>query len=487
MLDACVNAPTPEFCLEHPTDIACPTYPPTPEFCLAHPEYPTCPKTPPVCTLPKILDPITNTCETPSKTCVAPKEYSYLLNACVNAPTPEFCLAHPTDATCPTPEICLALPNFPGCPLVDPTKNPPIVTVTATPSSIKSGETSTISWTSTNTTSTAPCNAGTGNGTGASGSFKTGALTKSMSYTVSCTGANGKSSGNAFVIVDTSGLNTCKNTANNPPLCTTLNGTCINGAKNPDICTDFSQTVPPVNPNDSKIKISACKIIDANPLTYTTEEQRELDELLRKFYLLASTLKTQGDLTLAYREIEEYKALVSQVKNITTQCYNQIDGPEVNGIRPNKSAYRDAGGVTAQFGNPWFKYTDRGSYLPSTTEIISSCKYCEPNDTGSSYYCSGDMASSKIPFCEPNGKETRALGNNSRYYNAFGVPAFSVLGTVSPTTAYNVWTTGFKLASLYVNPMLGILSWTKNAPTANPGPTIRKANLKDFEKILNIW
>ena len=80
----------------------------------------------------------------------------------------------------------------------------PSVTVTATPSSIKSGETSTITWTSVNTTSCTLSGGGlTGTGTENKVGVKTGALTKSMSYTVSCTGANGRNSGNVTVFVDT--------------------------------------------------------------------------------------------------------------------------------------------------------------------------------------------------------------------------------------------------------------------------------------------
>jgi hypothetical protein len=74
----------------------------------------------------------------------------------------------------------------------------PTVVVTASPSSVESGASSTINWTSTNTTS---CDAGDGNGTDTSGSFSTGPLLDSKSYTVVCTGANGMSSGNVFVNV----------------------------------------------------------------------------------------------------------------------------------------------------------------------------------------------------------------------------------------------------------------------------------------------
>ena len=90
--------------------------------------------------------------------------------------------------------------------------NYPEVTVTAQSQNILSGESTEISWVSKNTTS---CNAGKGNGTGVTGSFKTGALTSTKSFSVSCTGPNGTGGGNVIVYVG----NSCPNGAYNPPTC----------------------------------------------------------------------------------------------------------------------------------------------------------------------------------------------------------------------------------------------------------------------------
>ncbi len=74
----------------------------------------------------------------------------------------------------------------------------PTLLVLANPSSVSSGGSSVISWTSTNTTS---CNAGVGNGTGVSGSFNTGPLTKGKSFAISCTGNSGDVSFYTYVRV----------------------------------------------------------------------------------------------------------------------------------------------------------------------------------------------------------------------------------------------------------------------------------------------
>lgn len=121
----------------------------------------------------------------------------------------------------------------------------PIVNISASPSFVEKGMTSTISWNSNNTDS---CFTGDGNPTTTSGSFNTGAINKPRSYSIVCTGKYGTSSGNTFVGINNySGYdqNQCDNGADNPILCTTLNGKCLNGAINPDMCDDFTSTNNP--------------------------------------------------------------------------------------------------------------------------------------------------------------------------------------------------------------------------------------------------
>ncbi|NVN96664.1 hypothetical protein HXX01_00180 [Candidatus Nomurabacteria bacterium] len=369
--------------------------------------------------------------------------------------------------------------NPPLCMLVE--FKIPVITVTA-PETIDYDKTAFISWTSTNTSS---CEAGTGNGTGVNGSFTTPALKVSKSFTVTCIASSGlgRMAKTVFIIVkdapaDTTGGDSTK------PQCSDGKDNNDNGLideKDPKchmggvlsgeyVPTNDSESVAPIEKDTGP---SICKIIDANPLTYTDAEQRELDELLRKFYLLASTLKTDSDLSLAYREIEEYKALVEQVKYLTNQCYDQIKDPAYTGPK-------------IQFGNPWFKYDSRGSYLPSSVVLESSCKYCEPN-IKNGLYC-GNLPQTKdqtVPFCEPNGKELRASGNYARYMNQFGIPAFGtpnrVVNTGNPLTG---WT---KAALTYINPVAGVISWIWPKHFQSPGPTLQYTNLQDFEKILNVW
>lgn len=74
----------------------------------------------------------------------------------------------------------------------------PVVTLTATPSSIANGETSHLSWSSTNSTS---CISPGGVVAGVIGGFTTPALAATTTYTVTCTGAEGSASRSVTVTV----------------------------------------------------------------------------------------------------------------------------------------------------------------------------------------------------------------------------------------------------------------------------------------------
>jgi len=76
--------------------------------------------------------------------------------------------------------------------------NLPTVSITANPASVAVGESSIISWVSTDATS---CMKDDGTEVEISGSFDTGFLTESRSYSIICSGANGSIGGNTTVIV----------------------------------------------------------------------------------------------------------------------------------------------------------------------------------------------------------------------------------------------------------------------------------------------
>ncbi len=268
--------------------------------------------------------------------------------------------------------------------IVIPVSTYPTVSVTASPSTVNSGETSTISWTSTNANT---CNAGAGNGTGTTGSFTTKPITKNTSYTVTCTGDSGEGSGNAFVILFDANNNSSSNpvidTSGNQPQCS--NGIDDDGdglidEADPNCHMDGDLTKEYVPTNNSEVDspttpfINKCVAIDFNPLTdYLTDANKaKLAELTRKFYLIAPTLKTENDITVAYNELAQYNNLSDHLDTLINECYDQgIDRTGV--VNPS---YK---GPTIRFGNPWYKYKQRGSYITGVAIPTSATAPTCPN------------------------------------------------------------------------------------------------------------
>ena len=110
------------------------------------------------------------------------------------------------------------------------------------------------------------------------------------------------------------------------------------------VSTNDSESVAPAKPN-------IC--LSLEPLKFTAEEKAELDDLLRKYYLIAPSLKGPTDIALAYSEMLEYQNFYGTVKNLTNQCYEQVKTVKNNGYANR----------IVQYGNPWYHYEDRGSYL----------------------------------------------------------------------------------------------------------------------------
>ena len=158
-------------------------------------------------------------------------------------------------------------------------------------------------------------------------------------------------------------FNTCKNGTTNYPECTVLpNGKCLNNATNPPECDSSDTTLPNI-----------CLNIEQNPLTYTDAEKARLAILLRKFYLISSTLRTDADIATIYNEINQQKNFISQTSELTKQCYLQTN--DTTGYADfclrNKglcnsaddkfeTTYASIG--NRKHGNPWYSKSSNGSY-----------------------------------------------------------------------------------------------------------------------------
>ncbi len=139
----------------------------------------------------------------------------------------------------------------------------------------------------------------------------------------------------------------------------------INGDLGNDYVAEHdSETTSPFGSDNEEENI--CLAVQQNPLVFTDEEESELAELLRKFYLLAPNLKSEDDISLIYNEIERYKEFIGQLTNLTNQCYSQIntqwdDSPvwepggnlQGLGFDDNGDGIYEIG--LKRFENPWFK------------------------------------------------------------------------------------------------------------------------------------
>jgi hypothetical protein len=152
----------------------------------------------------------------------------------------------------------------------------------------------------------------------------------------------------------------CSNGADNPTMCTTANGVCVDGASNPPACdnglcangatdyptcTDFTTTTTAPN---------LCLDIENNPLTFTDEEKAQLAALLRRFYLVSSTLRTTDDISTTYNELDQQNNFISQIEDLTSQCYLQVDD---TGLMASHLSTGD----WARHGNPWYNGTTNTS------------------------------------------------------------------------------------------------------------------------------
>ncbi len=91
----------------------------------------------------------------------------------------------------------------------------------------------------------------------------------------------------------------------------------------PNINPTIVPTVVPPVPNTEKAK--QCNLDDYK-LKFTAEEQAELDRLLRDFYRIASSIKTEEDIEAENEARLSYISLANEAKDLTKQCYEQTDG-----------------------------------------------------------------------------------------------------------------------------------------------------------------
>jgi len=239
--------------------------------------------------------------------------------------------------------------------------------------------------------------------------------------------------------------------------------------------------VPPVS--SLTPYVNECLLIDKNPLTFTDDEQSQLDELLRKFYLIAPNLKTEDDINIAYSTITQYQNFSDQLNTLINQCYlgtnDQTGYTEFCRLNPKSCSTIDKfnttyTGPTTKFGNPWYKYnTLRESYIGKTFD----CKYV-------SGWFSGTGA---------DGKDCDTYNRNINKTGIYDISQASCTGSLN-LIQLSTWSNLQNHSELYnatnlanrgnlkAQQDLVYTTALNNKCVWNPG-----ANISDMEKISNVW
>jgi hypothetical protein len=211
----------------------------------------------------------------------------------------------------------------------------------------------------------------------------------------------------------------------------------------------------------ANLEPNKCLLIAQNPLIFTDAEKAKLAEFLRKFYILAPTLKTSEDIALIYKEMDSYKDMITNIDSLTSQCYSQTlssNGLTKGIVKKDDGTSYTYSGPTERSGNPWYKYSTRNSYIPKYVDATGKVI-----ETKKSEYCTGEFnskmkaqpSSGKISSCSAAGTEDKCTRHT--YKNIFGVDA------------------GFMNTGC---------TWVGQILSPDGKTTV---NLEDYEKILNIW
>ncbi len=130
-----------------------------------------------------------------------------------------------------------------------------------------------------------------------------------------------------------------------------------------------------------------CKLFEENPLLFTPEEKAKLAQLLRKYYIIASSLKTEVDISMIYADVDKFNLEVEEINDLTRQCYLytydstgyadfKTRNPKLKlqdfALNTSPSPNTKYTGPNAKGGNPWFKPETRISYLNSKSLSVGS-------------------------------------------------------------------------------------------------------------------
>ncbi len=128
--------------------------------------------------------------------------------------------------------------------------------------------------------------------------------------------------------------------------CTNGNGTNVLDNQNSNNNVDTTNT----NNNQTP---SILEICNEDPLEFTTQEQADIDTLLKKYYLIAPAMKSDDDIKIISDEIAQNQSTMEQAKSLTNDCKVQKSDPNYTGPQTIKdNPYYQGGGIN----NPNLNY-----------------------------------------------------------------------------------------------------------------------------------
>jgi hypothetical protein len=119
-------------------------------------------------------------------------------------------------------------------------------------------------------------------------------------------------------------------------------------------------TLPPTTPTTASTPTTSTPnpnlCPDNDPLIFTDNEKLELEALLRQYYLLAPTLKTEDDVLGAEGDVTNNQALIDKANDLTKQCLLQKGSSNYTGPQTIKDNpyYSDPNGASGSIYIPEF-------------------------------------------------------------------------------------------------------------------------------------
>ena len=190
---------------------------------------------------------------------------------------------------------------------------------------------------------------------------------------------------------------------------------------------DIAKEYVPTNDSESESPASpnVCLDIEQNPITFTDEEKAQLDELLRKFYLISPTLKSESDVSLVYNDIYEQQNFINQLDSLINECYAETSDPNYTGPQ-------------TKYGNPWYNYNTRGSYVSGYSDETKS-SYCKNDPTKNNPH---NFDRRRCPTFKTQASCERYMSKNwigTTNYLATGCTWVETINLVEYETLLNIW------------------------------------------------